>query len=121
MPHYIAHYIKIIGKSFVPELIALGELTLEHKGILKKCFALYSQKCSWNIYNNEMQNPENMRVLGCEFFNERYWWRNEVTDLPIHKILEDMSFVLSIRQGLMAEEDTSYMEENEKTLKEFLR
>ena len=115
------HYTKIIKGSLAPELIALDILTLEHKNILRKCFDIYSQNCSWDIFNNEMQNPENMRILGCEFFNGKYWWREKITDLPIYKILEDMSFALSIRQGLMDHGDTSYMEQNEKTLKEFLQ
>ncbi len=123
MAHYIAHFTKIdysAGK-FEEELIDLNQLTPAHKDILKKLFALYSQDCKCDIFFNEMHNPENMKALGCEFFNGQYWWSKKTTDLAIYKILDDMAFVLCIRQGLMAEEDTSYMEQNEKILREFLQ
>jgi len=123
MAHYAAHFTKIdhTTKKLVKELIDLDQLPHTHKDILKRMFALYSQGCVWDAFNNDMQNPEYMRTLGCKFENGRFWWTKEITDLPIYKILEDMSFVLSIRQGLVAHEDTSYMEQNEKTLKEFLQ
>lgn len=112
----MAHYKTLPKQSF-----DLNELTPKHKNVLKRLFHLYSQGCDCAIYFNEMHNPQNMKTMGCEFLNGQYWWTEKTINSAIYKILEDMSFVLSIRQGLMAHEDTSYMEENEKTLREFLQ
>lgn len=69
----MAHY-----KTLSKESFDLNELTPAHKDILKKLFSLYSQDCPWNVYNNSgMLNPEVMKALGCEFFNDKYWWSVE--------------------------------------------
>lgn len=125
MATYYRTHFRLVEKP-IPHLeqenIALDELTPEHRSILKKFFALYESGCSVATFNNAMQNPGNMKALGCKtWLDGQYYWSKEITDLPILKIIEGMFDVLCIRQRYAAHEDTSYMEKNEKTLREFLR
>lgn len=102
------------------KIVDLDALSDEHIELLKKFFALYKANIDFWYFLNIMYSQENLEFLGGHYELGRYWVDKKLSESPIFMILDDLSDMLGMKQGMLADEFDLDFPEHEKILEEFL-
>ena len=106
------------------EKLNLQELNKKQKGLLRRFYGLYRERCDFSVFCNAMNSSYNLKIISASSRrNGQYWINLKVLRSVIYGVLQDLINRLAIQQTFLkkSKHRNADFAENEEVLRKFLK